>query len=354
MKVRRHSEYYNFIGDTDTGMTFRWGKSFELDPNYAPWPELADISISNHCSKGCDFCYRDSRKNYNFMSLENYEFLLQELQHTEWGNVFQVALGGGEPLEHPNFLDIINITNSYNVVPNFTTNGEYLTIEIIRELKNKVGAIALSVIDIQDLNREIIIALHENEITCNVHYLLNRLNLKQAIDILRGKYNRYFDNVNAIIFLTYKPLGRGDKSRCLQLNSDFFYFISAVENNFCSARIGFDACFVPILMHFNKLNLQFIDPCECGFFSIYINDNLIVSPCSFVNNNEFSFNLKEFSMEYIWTVLFDKYRRSLKNKCLRICENKSACRGCCPYFNEITLCYSSEKAQELLYANRLD
>ena len=351
MRVRRHSEYYNFIGDTNTGTTFRWGKSLEQDPTYAPWPELADISISNHCSKGCNFCYRGSRKNYKFMSLKDYEFLLKQLQHDKWGNVFQVALGGGEPLEHPNFLEIVNITNSYNIVPNFTSNGEYLTIDIIGELKKKVGAMAISVTDIQDLNVGIISTLHENEIKCNIHYLLTLQNIKQAIEILNGRYNKYLDHVNAIIFLTYKPMGRGDKSRCLQLSSDFFTFSSAIENNFCSASIGFDACFIPMLMHFNNIDLKFVDPCECAFFSIYVDENLIVRPCSFANNNEFNFSLKKFSMEYIWTVLFDRYRHSLQNKCLRTCKNKSVCRGRCFYFDEVTLCYSSKKAEKLSYAN---
>ena len=96
MKIRRHNEHYNFIGDTESGMTFRWGKTFNDDPLIAPWPELADISISNYCTKHCDFCYRDSSDKGSFMSLEEYEYVLQSLNHPKWGKVFQVALGGGE------------------------------------------------------------------------------------------------------------------------------------------------------------------------------------------------------------------------------------------------------------------
>lgn len=80
--IRRHSEGYNFIADIETGVTMRWGKTFNDDPYKAPIPELVDISISNHCTKGCSFCYRDSVPNNLFMSLENYELAIKSLSNT--------------------------------------------------------------------------------------------------------------------------------------------------------------------------------------------------------------------------------------------------------------------------------
>ena len=151
MKIRRHSKSYNFIGDTETGITFRWGTTLNENPIFAPWPELADISISNHCTKGCKFCYRDSKDDNSFMPLEDYIYILEELNHPEWGNVFQVAIGGGEPLEHPKLKEIIETTISYNIVPNLTTNGHHLTEKFVAFLERKIGAIALSVIDIKQL-----------------------------------------------------------------------------------------------------------------------------------------------------------------------------------------------------------
>ena len=351
MKIRRHSKDYNFIGDTITGMTFRWGAAFNQNPRHAPWPELADISISNHCSNGCDFCYRDSKFNNSFMPLDDYEYLLKQLRHPHWGNVFQVALGGGEPLEHPDFLNIVDATLANGAIPNFTTNGIFLTNEIIIKLRNKVGAIAISTIDMETIEKEAIKNLKNNNIKCNIHYVLNHHNLKQAIDILRGRYNQSLQGINSIVFLTYKPLGRADNSRILRINQDFLSFINLVDNNSCSTRIGFDACFVPMLMHYTNVDLKYIDPCECAFFSVYIDETLRMSPCSFSNNTEFTYSIKEHSIEHIWTELFDKYRNSLINNCVRECKNKSECRGRCPYFNNLTMCYISDRSVELSYAN---
>ncbi len=309
------------------------------------------ISQQVYCTKGCDFCYRDSKPNNSFMSLDDYEYLLKQLRHPHWGNVFQVALGGGEPLEHPYFLKIIDITLANGVVPNFTTNGKYLTNDLIMKLKSKLGAVAISTVDIKTIDKEVIENLKKNNIKCNLHYLLNYHNIQQAIDILDGKYNQSLRDANSIIFLTYKSLGRAGNSRILKLDQNFLDFVSIVESNACLTRIGFDACFVPMLMHYTNVDLKYIDPCECAFFSVYIDEQLRMSPCSFSNNREFTYSIKEYSIEYIWTVLFGKYRDSLNNKCVRECKNKTDCRGRCPYFDNITMCYISDRPEELSYAN---
>lgn len=94
--LRRDIGDYHFIADHATGMTFRWGKDLNENPLFAPVPELVDISISNHCTKGCSFCYRNSGNNEQFMSVRDYVRILHLLNHPNYGNVFQVAIGGGE------------------------------------------------------------------------------------------------------------------------------------------------------------------------------------------------------------------------------------------------------------------
>jgi len=342
MKIRRHSKDYNFIGDTESGVTFRWGRKIKENPIFAPWPELADISISNHCTKGCNFCYRDSTANFNFMSLENYRGILQQLNHPKWGNVFQVAIGGGEPLEHPDFLEIVNVTLDYNIVPNFTTNGEYLTNSLITRLKEKVGAIAISTKDLNSINSNLVSRLKTNNIKCNIHYVLDRQNIKQAINILEGKYNSALKNVNSIIFLTYKPLGRATKDNILKLNNDFSIFVRLIDGTQCVSRIGFDACFVPMLMHYTNVDINYVDPCECAFFSVYIDENLMMSPCSFANDSRYTYSIEKYSIEHIWSKFFKNYRDSIFNDCINNCKNKNECRGSCPYFGHLTLCHKGK------------
>ncbi|RZT95920.1 radical SAM protein with 4Fe4S-binding SPASM domain [Ancylomarina subtilis] len=340
MKIRRHIGDYNFIADQESGMTFRWGKTFEDDPTFAPVPELVDISISNHCSKGCDYCYRDSKPNHSFMSLDDYKFVLSSLNHKKYGNVFQVALGGGEPLEHPEIFEILDITRQFNLVPNFTTNGENITQTIVDRIKGKVGAVAISLNNMHDIDNSKIQLLIKGGIRTNIHYVIDRSNIKQAIQILEGDYNNKLKGVNAIIFLTFKPSGRGNSELVLVNDSSLVKFLELVDNNGASCNIGFDACFVPMLMRFTKTNIDFIDSCEVGYFSVYIDENLRVSPCSFSNNRD-SYSLKEFDFYTIWNNKFDNFRTRITNTCNQECNAKINCKGSCPYFPEITTCYKN-------------
>ncbi|MDD4376301.1 MAG: radical SAM protein [Clostridia bacterium] len=342
MKVRRHSRNYNFIGDTTTGMTFRWGKTFKDDPSKAPWPELADISISNHCSKGCSYCYRDSSPNNSFISLEDYEYILKSLYNEEWGNIFQVALGGGEPLEHPQFKEILEITKKYGIVANFTTNGVHLNYNKLNEIKGLVGAIAISVTSINEIvNTDWYKHIKEfnNYFKINLHVILSRDSIKNAIDILEGKYNDVLDGINAIIFLTYKPAGRANSDNILSNDVSFKKFMSLIDKNSCCCSIGFDACFVPMLLSENAIDTNYIDSCECGYFSIYIDEKMNVMPCSFCDKDSDKYNLEDYTFDEIWNNKLESYRSNLKNSCKNVCTNKNMCRGSCPYYSNITLCY---------------
>lgn len=337
--IRRHGENYNFLANKESGVTFRWGRTPKEDPMLAPWPELVDISISNHCTKNCSFCYRNSSENFEFMSINDYEYLLKSLKHNEWGNVFQVALGGGEPLEHPDFFDIIEITNKFGIVANFTTNGVHLNAKIAKRLKNRVGAIAVSCSNIENLKESNINFLLNENIKTNIHFLLSRSSIKQGIKILEGEYDTVLNGINSVIFLTHKATGRADAKDCLIMDDDLRKFLKLIDKNNFAIRIGFDACFVPMLLHETNINVNYVDSCECAYFSVYVDEKLNVSPCSFSNNTGDAFSLRKYSFSDIWNKKFNKYRKSNINNCKNSCQNKVNCRGGCPYYKELNLCY---------------
>ena len=114
------SKNYNYVFYPQTGQTIRYGTTMEEDPFMAPFPELADISINNVCDRGCDFCYKGSTMKGKTMSLEEYRKVLDSLPFT-----WQLALGGGEPTMHPNFIEILRMTREdYDKIPNYTTNAK--------------------------------------------------------------------------------------------------------------------------------------------------------------------------------------------------------------------------------------
>lgn len=216
MLIQKHTPLYHFIGRTEDGVTFRWGKTIDDDPVCAPWPELADISISNHCSFGCDFCYRNSKPDNSFMSFKDYIHILDQLSHPRWGSVFQVALGGGEPLEHPAFFDIIEETHARHIIANFTTNGQFLTPEVAKKLQGKIGAAAFSLQEFSHSHLSRTRYLTDQGIKANLHFILDSGSLDEAICFLKGQYDQKLSNINAVVFLTYKHAGRASASKCLK------------------------------------------------------------------------------------------------------------------------------------------
>lgn len=329
---------YHFLADKETGITFRWGKTLEDNPAFAPVPELADISISNRCTKGCDYCYRSSMPDGALMTFEDYCDVLESMNSPEYGNVFQVALGGGEPLEHPNFFDIIDETVKRGIVPNFTTNGRLLTEETFERLKGKVGAMAISIAKMEELDAFIKILQRRNGIKVNLHYIISRDSIEEAIGIVKGKYNDLLYDVNAFVFLTYKPAGRGGCRNVVRPGRTLNAFLKEIQTPKISCKIGFYACFVPMLSRNTQELDNYVDFCEGGFFSVYVNEKKEVSPCSFSNGKD-SFSLNDYDFYDIWLNKLQPYRERQTNHCITTCKAKSICRGACAYYPQITTCY---------------
>jgi radical SAM protein with 4Fe4S-binding SPASM domain len=343
--IRKHFEGYNFVGVQESGVTFRWGSSFNEDPKMAPWPELADISISNYCTNGCSYCYRDSGKDGKFMSIDNYKLVLKNLTSEKYGSIFQIAIGGGEPLLHPNFHEIIQLTWENGIIPNYTTSGKFFNQENIESTRKYCGAVAISWDPYRDLSIDELSELGnylKNEgIKANIHYVISEKTIQKAMEILNGNFDDKLGYYNSIIFLTHKPVGRALKSDSIKSEDKLKSLIKLIETPVTGLKVGFDACFVPVLIKTSNINIDLVDSCECGFFSVYINEDLDVTPCSFCNSDSYHYNLKEFSFEEIWNHKFTIYRDFVAENSevsCNGCKKNSECRGKCPFFDELFLC----------------
>lgn len=87
-------------------------------------PELIDLKITDHCGYGCKFCYQGSTpkgKHATDDQLKRAVKVLGDLQ------VMEVAIGGGEPTDHPGFLYFTKQLKQAKIVPNATTkNSEWV------------------------------------------------------------------------------------------------------------------------------------------------------------------------------------------------------------------------------------
>ena len=125
---------------------------------------------------------------------------------------------GGEPLLHPDIAAMLRLAREeYGIIPNYTTCGKYFNQSNIAATRAYCGAIAVSWdpyrddLSIQDLSK-LGSCLKSEGIRCNIHYVVSEQTLGQAIAILRGECDEHLRPFNAVIFLTYKPLGRADST----------------------------------------------------------------------------------------------------------------------------------------------
>lgn len=328
-------------------MTFRWGETLEDDPQQAPWPELADISISNLCTAGCGYCYRGSHSSGQVMTVAEYEQVLDELTHPELGPVFQVAIGGGEPTEHPDLPQILAATRARGVVPNYTTNGRGWSDELVQATARSCGAIAVSYdshrADTLGLDASIDAAreLGRHGVGANVHFVLSAQSIDLARSILRGDLDDRLQAFSAVVFLLLKPVGRANESMVLKPGEELASFLHLVQQPVTTLRIGFDACTVPLLLSATNVSPLVVDSCEGGFFSVYVDENLVCSPCSFATLEADRFDLKDNSFADVWARGFQDYRTRVRRRHTERCAGCrpfSECRGSCPYFDVLHLC----------------
>jgi len=87
----------------------------DLDSLVPYFPENIDIKITDYCDAGCLYCHENSTKIGAHGSI-NHEFLNTLQPYTE------LAIGGGNPLDHPELLEFLRNMKEKNIVCNLTVN----------------------------------------------------------------------------------------------------------------------------------------------------------------------------------------------------------------------------------------
>ena len=77
------------------------------------------IEITNNCNLNCSFCSKVNREK-RYMPKEEFEKILIKIK--DYTDYIYLHVKG-EPLLHPDIIEIINLANKYNLKVNLTTNG---------------------------------------------------------------------------------------------------------------------------------------------------------------------------------------------------------------------------------------
>ena len=229
----------------------------ELPPSMS---EFYDVGLGTYCSLECPFCYTAAGKNGEHwlnpvgawksyienlkpdkIGRLNYEEItgtteedsvLRVLLATypeviETQKPFQIAIGSTcEPTEHPDFCKFLESVHESKVVPNYTTNGVFLSDEILEATRNFVGGVAVSLSNKrveQEARKSILSLLTKGECKVNIHHIISG---KDSVDKFIQVWSEYGNDINYHVLL---PLMNEGRSTHKMDDSAFYYLEEKIE-----------------------------------------------------------------------------------------------------------------------------
>jgi len=297
---RVEAQEYTILFNLRSGFEMIFGKPGFGDPFVLDLPCLIDVGIMGHCENRCSFCYQGDAQQPN-MVLDDFKGIIDCVKD----HVNQVALGGrGDPNLHEEFKEIILYSKKNRVIPNYTTSGLNLSFDQI-EISKECGAVAVSDYE-KDFTYKAISRLMRADIKTNIHMILSRKTLEKAISILKGEdvWNMKvdLDRLNAVIFLLFKPAGRGvNLKELVPTNEDLKPFFDLLKEK-TRFKIGMDSCLVNRLCQnsgLSEVEKVYLDTCEAGRMSCYISPDMKLFPCSFADFSQGE-SLRKNDLRTIW------------------------------------------------------
>ena len=334
------SEHYNSFFNKLNGFFARWGTTKEDDPQMAPLPEILDLEISQgKCSGKCPECYKcngDVEETYNMdfytfrkilhkiaytavrikfkyrptiyewlidninsvyydcytkqdiinRNLEYYKDEVEEIKVYNCGCLTQIAFGICDLDTNPDFIRMMKYCREFDIIPNFTFNGNGLTEQLADEISKVAGAVAISVYNKNKAYDCVKMLTDRGMKQINFHCITHDKSYEKILSIIDDiSTDERLKKLNALVLLRYKPKGNGvGKFKQLTIEQYKHIIYYAKEKN---VNIGFDSCSAPLYLQAIKGDKElekteiFVEPCESSLFSSYINCKGEFYACSF-------------------------------------------------------------------------
>ena len=238
MKIRQFPEE-NYRAIYLNGKTIRQRYDNNKPISELKWPEFYDVKINQKCDGGCSWCYQDSKPDdeHYMNSLEDVKNFFGSMTINQ--RPFQVAIGGGEPTQHPDFISILKQFKDLGITPNYTTNGMNDTPEIIEATKKYCGGVAVSCHPhLNKYWKSFSDKVYEEKILLNFHIIVSD---KKSIDRFIDIYNDYEPKVDYFVMLPYTKYGRASKKTV-----EYDYLFDVIDK-LNTKKIAFGALFYPYL-----------------------------------------------------------------------------------------------------------
>lgn len=246
----RIEEEANYRSIWCNGKTLRFAIDSSKPITELRYPEFYDIKVTGNCEGKCPYCYMSS------VPEKHYENIIEKTRNffkdmTTNQLPFQVALGGGEPTSHPDFIKLLQLLKEeFDICPNYTTNGMWsytsndwgLTTNgynILEATKKYCGGVAVSCHPhLTKYWKNAAKWYSSHNIRLNFHIIISD---KESIDYFKEIYNEWKDKVEYFVLLPYGNQGRAEKKEI-----DWEYLVQTLPEQ--QNQIAFGANFYPYLL----------------------------------------------------------------------------------------------------------
>ena len=181
----------------------------------ASFPENIDIKITNYCLNNGDFCYESSSSEGKHGNL-NVEFIKSLHPYTE------LAIGGGNPLSHPDLYEFLTILKENKIIANITIRqNDFLNnLELLKYYTDNklLYGIGVSLIEPTD---EFIKEIQQFP-NAVIHTIAGLLTKEQLTKLFNKKLK--------VLILGYKTRGKGENYKC-EFEKDIFINIEFLKQN---------------------------------------------------------------------------------------------------------------------------
>lgn len=298
------SDDFHMVFHKRTGFTAKWGKTFEEDPPFNPFGnEIADIEITKCCRgirgvdgvrRPCAFCYKNNSERGSYMSLETFKTIFDRLNQPR--TMTQIAFGvdaeASEEL-NPDIWKIFEYTKYHGVTPNVTVAD--ITQSTAEKIVQYCGACAVSAYQ-TDKNRcydsvhllveEAKKQQKEGYFKVNIHAMVSDETYEFLFELLHDvEHDKRLQGLNAVVFLSLKQKGRGTAFHKID-DAKFKRLVDHCLEH--GIRFGMDSCSANKFLrsikdneHFEEIS-TYVEPCEKMLYSLYINSEGRLFPCSFM------------------------------------------------------------------------